>query len=178
MRLQDIRNMIEKSTKNEWRHIGCYSGGGPSFRDSWGKSTSADGWKLHHDTHLHVLVYRDDVQLTISWGMGMRESDKYAPEWITNLPVVDEVQQFNADVFWNGSLVDRHPLVNVGRWHTYLPDPRRVGPDGSDKTTGWEVTRWSVAFARLLHMVEHRADDFEEMMQAARFDVVDDLPEW
>ncbi|MGW4186312.1 hypothetical protein ACWEK2_29600 [Streptomyces albidoflavus] len=175
MRLSEIHRIIDESSNEDWHHIPCWGAdAGPSFRDAWDKSTRSDSWELHHDSHSHVLVYKENVQLSISWGVWRDRMAGMTPDYIEAFPLVDSVDYFWADVFWNGSLVDRHGLVALDQGRIYLPLPTPIYKhvDGETELDRYEVTRWHTAFARLLHYVEHQ-ENFDYALKRAKFHVVD-----
>ncbi|MEU0698119.1 hypothetical protein ABZ349_29635 [Streptomyces niveus] len=57
------------------------------------------------------MVCKEDVQLSISWGVWRDRMAGRTPDYIEAFPLVDSVDYFWADIFWNGSLVDRQGLV-------------------------------------------------------------------
>jgi hypothetical protein len=98
------------------------------------------------------------------------------PDWVESFPLVDAVDYFWADIFWNGSLVDRHGLVSVDQGRIYLPLPTPIFKqvEGETELDRYEVTRWHVAFARLVHYVEHQ-EDFDRSLERAGFHIVASL---
>lgn len=178
MRLEDIHNTIEHSTSADWNRIGCWGGGsGPSFHNKWerwgtlGGEGLDDKWTLTHEEHGNILVYREDVALTIAWGI---VTDKgMTPDWNTfadDSPLEYQV----GDIFWNGNLVDRHYLTAVDGGRVILPLPMPVfeRPDGKSALARYEVTRFHRAFARLIDRAEP-SEDFDRYYTDAGFVTVD-----
>ncbi|MGW3240960.1 hypothetical protein [Streptomyces olivaceus] len=181
MRLEDIRNMIEVSTSEDWHHIVCWgAGAGPSFHDKWERwgtlgGDTLDKWSLNLDSHGNTLVYRENVALTISWGIEIE--DGMTPDW--NSAFVDDrpLRYQVGDIFWNGVLVDRHYLTAVDGGRVMLPLPKPVYEEREGKTTvaRYEVTRYERAFARLVDRAAP-AEDFDEYYVKAGFVTVDNRP--
>lgn len=177
MRLADIRTTIEQSTSEDWHHIACWgSGSGPSFHDKWERWGTLGGdelgkWALDLDSHENTLVNRENVALTIAWGITAKKD--MTPDWNT---FTDEspVDYHLGDVFWNGVLVDRYYLVAVDGARAVLPLPRPIYEQREGKTTvaHYEVTRFHRAFARLVHDAEH-SEGFDQYYREAGFVTVD-----
>ncbi|MGX1025377.1 hypothetical protein RKD37_000188 [Streptomyces ambofaciens] len=177
MRLADIRNTIEQSTNEDWHHIGCWGGGsGPSFHDRWERWGTLGGeelskWSLDLESHGNTLVNRENVALTIAWGITVNKG--MTPDWNT-FPDDRPVDYQVGDVFWNGALVDRHLLVSVDGGRVILPVPKPIYDKREGKTivARFEVTRFERAFARLLHNAEP-GEDFDRYYKDAGFVTVD-----
>ncbi|MFI8405182.1 hypothetical protein ACIGG5_33745 [Streptomyces sp. NPDC085463] len=178
MRLEDIRKIIEESPNADWSHITCWgAGSGPTFHDRW-EITQTGGdqykWSLDIDSHSNTLVYREDVALTISWGIVAAKD--VTPGWNT---FIDDspVDYQLGDVFWNGVLVDRYSLTSVDGGRVMLPVPKPVyeETDGKTSVARYEVTRLHRAFARLVHNAEP-AENFDQYYDRAGFVTVDNRP--
>ncbi|MFJ3099131.1 hypothetical protein [Streptomyces hydrogenans] len=177
MRLEDIRKIIEESTNDDWNHIGCWGhGAGPSFHNQWERwgtfgGDELDKWALDLDSHGNTLVYRENVALTISWGITVAKD--MTPDWNTfpdNGPVDYQV----GDVFWNGALVDRYYLTAVDGGRVILPVPKPIYEKTDGKTTvaRFEVTRVHRAFARLVDKAEP-SESFDRYYEDAGFVTID-----
>ncbi|MER0429890.1 hypothetical protein [Streptomyces microflavus] len=179
MRLADIRTIIEQSTSADWHHIACWgSGAEPSFHDKWERRGTLGGdelgkWALDLDSHGNTLVNRENVALTIAWGITAKKG--MTPEWNT---FTDDgpVDYQLGDIFWNGVLVDRYYLVAVDGGRAILPLPRPIYErrEGKVAVAHCEVARFHRAFARLVHNAEP-GEDFEEYYSKAGFVTVDNL---
>ncbi|MFE0449593.1 hypothetical protein [Streptomyces fungicidicus] len=178
MRLEDIRNTIEGSTNADWHHIGCWgSGAGPSFHDRWERWGTLGGgawdkWALDLDSHGNTLVYRENVALTISWGI--KVSEDMTPDWNSAFTDDRPLSYQAGDIFWNGVLVDRHYLAAVDGGRVILPLPKPVHEEREGRTVvaRYEVTRYQRAFARLVDRAEP-AEDFDQYYAKAGFVTVD-----
>ncbi|MEG9553386.1 hypothetical protein ACFYUM_35340 [Streptomyces fimicarius] len=177
MRLADIRSTIEQSASGDWHHIGCWgSGSGPSFHDKWERWGTLGGdelskWALDLESHGNKLVNRENVALTIAWGITV--SKGMTPDWNT-FPDDRPVDYQVGDIFWNGTLVDRQLLVPVDGGRVILPVPTPIYEKQEGKTivARFEVTRFERAFARLLHNAEP-GEDFDQYYNDAGFVTVD-----
>ncbi|MEV6383172.1 hypothetical protein AB0M31_27650 [Streptomyces sp. NPDC051773] len=176
MRLVDIRNTIEQSTSEDWQHIACWgSGSGPSFHDKWERWGTLGGdehkWALDLESHGNTLVYRENVALTIAWGITATRDMQ--PDW-NNFPDSNPVDYQLGDVFWNGALIDRHYLTSVDGGRVILPVPHPIYEQRDGKTTvaRFEVTRFHRALARLIHNAEP-GEDFDRYYRDAGFVTID-----
>ncbi|MFE4206642.1 hypothetical protein ACFRSX_29745 [Streptomyces goshikiensis] len=178
MRLDDIRNTIENSTDADWHHIGCWgAGAGPSFHDKWERwgtlgGGELDKWALDLDSHGNTLVFRENVALTISWGITV--SKDMTPDWNEVFADSRPVDYQVGDVFWNGVLVDRHYLTAVDGGRVILPLPKPIFEERNGKTVAvrHEVPAYHRAFARLVHNAEP-GENFDRYYEDAGFTTVD-----
>lgn len=181
MRLQDIRNTIEGSTNADWHHITCWgAGSGPSFHNKWERwgtlgGGDLDKWSLDLDYHGNTLVYRENVALTIAWGITAEKG--MTPDWNSVFPDNGPVDYQLGDVFWNGALVDRHYLTAVDGGRVILPLPKPVFEQRNGKTevARYEVTHYERAFARLIDRAAPSAD-FDQYYEQAGFVTVGNRP--
>lgn len=167
MRLNDVRLSIENSTNEDWLFINCWGGGsGPSFHNKY-------EWALEADSHHSTLTYRENVALTIGWGIIVETGKR--PDWLNAFADTSPVDYQIGDIFWNGALIDRYYLASVDGGRAVLPVPTAVRKDGfiHDPTaTRYEVTRFHRAFARLIDRSRPVAD-FDRHYADAGFVTVD-----
>ncbi|WP_159096557.1 hypothetical protein [Miniimonas sp. S16] len=151
MRLSDIRDTIINSETEDWHSIPA----GAYFTDA--PNIDTDSFEQHDS----LLVYRDDVSLTVQWGMRARGYDhvqEVQQIWPSAAYPDPSVRVFHIDVFWCGVLVDRESLVSVDGGRAYLPI-------GSKRCTNWQgfghpkpetyefdytATAWQTGLARLI----------------------------
>ncbi|MEU6068531.1 hypothetical protein ABZ864_29755 [Streptomyces sp. NPDC047082] len=151
MQLKDIRLSIEKSTNEDWHFINCWGGGsGPSFHNKY-------EWALELDSHHSTLIYRENVALTIAWGINTNKGMR--PSWLNSFGNDSSADYQIGDIFWNGALIDRYYLASVDGGRVLLPVPTAVCKDIADSTaTRYEVTHFHRAFARLIDRSRPVAD--------------------
>lgn len=153
MKLDEIRAMVLDSDRElDWHEIivGTY------FTEVPDVDNDTFEW------HSSMIVYKNDVDLTIQWGMDARGKDhiKTADQlWREHGAFPDPAARVGlADVFWRGSLVDRIEYVVVDGGRALLPigDQRALNYDHSllpgDQEIEWEysATAWEVGLVRLL----------------------------
>ncbi|MEH0407345.1 hypothetical protein ACIRVI_32410 [[Kitasatospora] papulosa] len=173
MRLADIRNTIEQSNQlvlaSYWvlgRRLRALR---PRQVGRWGTlgGDELSKWFQDLESHGNTLVNRENVALTIAWGItvnkGMMRDRNTFPD---DRPVHYQV----GDVFWNAALVDRHLLVSVDGGRVLVPVPKPIYDKREGKT--FEVTRFERAFARLVHNAEP-GEDFDPYYKEAGFVTVD-----
>lgn len=184
MKLADIWDTITRSTRADWNHIPCWGAmSGPSFHDSFETTSSSRGLETGVESHGNVAIYREDVNLSIAWGIDV--DDRFWRTHKTKLNydfqknfMNDDVTRCFADVFWAGSLVDREILVAVDSGRTLLPAPRGylVSGESHEDTAVWgdKVTSREVAFARLVDSLEGGGGEFSSNLRRAGFAVIDE----
>lgn len=165
MRLDEIRDLVTSSAPH-WAKLET----GPLYREGWtvyssgGESNSVPRW--HHE----AAVYRDDVDLTLQWGMsdhGDWGDDDRSFEWARTF-IDTKVRSFFVDVFWRGVLVDRYVMAHVNGGHGLVPMPRASQDDGHYPT----VNGREVQIARLITALEGGYDDpIEGVLNQAGFRV-------
>ncbi len=171
LKLTEVHEVIAGSHPHEWSHIQLWAPNvGAGFHQVWDKTESTDGWELDFDRHTNQLVYRDDVSLTIGWGI--KYQGGMTPGFMENYPSADEAEVFFADVFWNNALIHRHPVYSFKSFEqVYLPGPRAVYEHNEfGKATGvkrYEVSAVQVGLTRLVHSAEH--EDFDELFARSGF---------
>ncbi|MFJ4913954.1 hypothetical protein [Streptomyces sp. NPDC088726] len=120
---------------------------------------------------LESLVNRENVALTIAWGITANKG--MTPDWNTfsdDRPVDYQV----GDVFCNGALVDRYLLASVDGGRVMLPVPKPIYDKREGKTivARFEATRFERAFTRLVHNAGP-GEDFDRYYKDAGFVTVD-----
>lgn len=178
MRFTELIDTVRESTREDWNKITCWGGLGPSYRDRLHFWTSyGDGAPVHSvggDSHGLVAVFRDDIDLTMAWGMDRDwdpdgEKRDLSFPWQKNMPD-PSVSVIFGDIFYRGSLVHREFLVVVDGGRGTMPlgrTRRKAGKDllSRDPADVEEVaTSWEVAFARLLNSFEARSEDFDRYL--------------
>lgn len=127
MTLQQVLQTITNSSNTDWNMISCWGAdSGPSYRDRFEFYEVRDGSQdvLTVESHTNVAAFRDDVAITLAWGLEHRKS--------YNAPFSDRwpdthVSSFFVDVFYNGALIDREVLISVDGGRAYLPAPNNLG---------------------------------------------------
>lgn len=173
MRLDGIHELISNSTEADWRSVPGFTS---AFRYDWAKSTGPDGWELYCGSHHTLLVNRAEVALTIGYGMPEDvtedQRDRQSPDWNTFPDSSPLVVQF-ADIFWNGALIDRYPMVPVDGARATLPWPTPAPRDDGSGDFDYEVTRFHTALAQLIDETSGIRSQFASYLQRAGFRVVD-----
>lgn len=175
MKLIEVHQILAESQPHDWSHIPLWAANtGAGFHQVWDKSEGADGWELHFDRHTNQLVYKEDVSLTIGWGIEYRRG--MTPQFMTKYPSAEEAEVFFADVFWNNALIHRHPLYSFKSFEqVYLPGPKAVYErDEYGKPLAverYEVSAAQVGLARLVHSAEH--EGFDELFARSGFVVAE-----
>ncbi len=109
-----IQQQILDSSEDDWHHIGCWGGGGPSFRES------SDGRFYHH----MVAAYMPDPRLTLAWGVNIDGDDssmERRTSWSEDFPDPKMTAHY-CDVFWCGSLIERVAYYNVDGGRHMVPE--------------------------------------------------------
>ena len=186
MKYSDIRDSIQKSHPSDWNSIPCWgSGSGPSYRVEWDKMTGAGSeWELRLKEHSHIAAYKPDLGVTLAWGMPAYD-DKHPemkPDWLDKFPLVNSVEYFLIDTFWNGSVIDRDYYTVVDS-QAYLPLPTPLfGEPGigsaDSQLERHEVTHYQVALTRLVNNLDnHQDSNFDRTLDRTGFVVVDGISE-
>ncbi|MGA5552367.1 hypothetical protein [Streptomyces pseudogriseolus] len=112
------------------------------------------------------------MALTISWGIVV--ATDMTPDWNSAFTDDGPLRYQVGDIFWNGTLVDRHYLTAVDGGRVMLPPPKPIFEerDGKIAVTRYEVTHYERAFARLIHNAEP-GEDFDRYYEKAGFVTVD-----
>lgn len=115
---------------------------GPTFNYRWEYGTSGgDGFSNiigEHDSH---AVLREDVSLTMHWGLEIDSEDRQRRfDWAKEFPD-PTVRPFWVDFFWNNALIDRVELAFVDGSRGVIPMPGY----------GKKVTDYELAVAFLIH---------------------------
>ena len=147
MNLRELRSVLTRSDPSEWSKV---DSDGPLYRNGFVVSGLRDDGRIT-DVYWHhsAAVYREDIDLTIQWGMDMdptRDRDDWHFIWQEKL-ISKRVSPYRVDAFWRGVLVDRYALISVDNGHGLVPFPHTSGsePDWYDA-----VTEREVAVARLV----------------------------
>lgn len=156
VRLEELRQLIiDSDRERDWHDIiiGTYYTEVPNVDD--------DTYEWPHS----MIVYRDDVDLTIQWGLPARRLRHVTTArqlWDEHGAFPDPSARTElADIFWRGNLVDRVELAVVDGGRATLPvgSSQVIGYDHSRSAEEQEIrrvywaTQFQVAVARLLDTV-------------------------
>jgi len=117
------------------------------------------------------------VRLTLAWGMDPPGDENPHPPgsgWTWWLPAGTTISSELVDVFYCGSLIDRHVGARVE--YAILPYPKTHGfteIGDPNVRVGWTVTKWQVDFFGLIHSIRYPTESYESWVDRAQF-VVDD----
>jgi hypothetical protein len=130
MRLREIHQALTETRAESWRRIHA-----PIFLDKIQKWTGGgEGWGIDIVEHSDGAALREDVNLTIAWGME-RARDLRFPSW-SEFPD-PAVHSAYLDVFWAGAHVDRFTYAQVDGYRGLFLMPSRVA--GEDTLTEAEI---------------------------------------
>lgn len=168
MNLRDLRTILTTTDAWQWSKIDST---GPLYRNGYVVSGTPGGHEHDIDVYWHdsAAVYRDDVDLTIQWGMDLsgirRNRDDWRLPWAENFPS-QSVSPHWVDVFWRGTLVDRYALIGIDGGHGLVPFPRtKAKGDPLDHETQYDdvITERELAVARLIDSLQggfQRVDEY------------------
>jgi hypothetical protein len=184
LELDAIRQTIIESKPDDWHVVVCWgASAGPSFLDQftvW-KSGAGDGWSLDVNSHAIRGVYRPDAALGIAYGLDYSRdpdgrAEKLSFDWAERFPNKTVTASW-ADVFWNGSLVDRQIVFNADGGNVTLPAPYSMyhtEPIAEPpEVIGEYVTQWEYHIARVVAGLEHQPERFAADVELAGFTVLD-----
>lgn len=141
-------HLIADRTPDAWFLIQV---AGPLFHYRWDYGSRPSGaYSNVIDEHSKHAVCREEVSLTMSWGMEIynREDRKELQfDWAEAF-VNSSVRPFWVDFFWNNALIDRVELCRIDGGHGTIPLP-----DSRN-----EVTDFETAVAWLVHDLEGSPD--------------------
>jgi len=123
MKLKDLLSLILNSTREEWSEIGCWGyGSGPSYKEKFTFYEIFDGEPniLKTSSHSNILVYKDDIAITMAYGLESTE-DFVAP-WANKFSDPKASTDF-IDIFYNNALVYRETYLVVDGGRCRLPIP-------------------------------------------------------
>ena len=149
MNLNELRQILTESRPHQWWKLDAT---GPLYRNGWVMTSGGgrEGHDLEVTWHHEAAVYRDDIDLTIQWGMDMDpgDDDRRHFDWAEKF-INPKVHPWWVDVFWRGVLVDRYGVVSVDGGHGLVPFPHTAGesPDWHNAVTEREVA--------VVHLVDH-----------------------
>jgi hypothetical protein len=141
MTLIDIIDVITRSDTKEWNHISCWGAfSAPSYRDKFEFYETFNGSEnvLHHDAHSDTAAYKDDLSITIAWGLVCNE--EFVEDWANNNPASNASSHF-LDVFYNGALVFRTVYVVVDGGRCSLPVLRKTYDKQTNKVISLSAPR-------------------------------------
>ena len=151
MQLHDLRQLIINSEPEDWHEIPA----GAFFTNAPNIDTGS------FEQHDLLLVFRDDVDLTVQWGMRARGFD-YTTSIKDLWPDAEfpdpSINVYHVDIFWRGVLVDRENLVSVDGGRAYLPLgsrrctnlPALDEPRPTKAEYEYTASPWQTALARIL----------------------------
>ncbi len=138
-------------------------------------TSGGEGGTLAEESHSNLAVYRNDIDISIAWGMdmdwaGVNDPIKRNYEFTQDFFDTSGHPQF-ADVFYRGALVDREILVTVDNANALLPLPRAMWGETDDPTKpnriGESVTQWQFDFGHLVHSFELSSSDYHRAISIA-----------
>jgi hypothetical protein len=151
MKLQDVRSLIQSSTVKDWEQIPISTDNGPSYHTGIYAETNENSEMesevfIEAKTHSNILVYKNDINLTIEAGMDAfyRINHQYKASWIPKHWNPNHENLCLFDVFWNGNLVDRVYYLPVDSARSLIPMPSRNG------VNKWEVKKYEYDCISLL----------------------------
>jgi hypothetical protein len=169
VKLDEIRALFEQTDTSAWHVIEP-----PTFHTVLGEIRTNDAQELSIRYHSSAAVYREDVALTLEWGLDRHADQTYTPDYLAEFPLEKSIRRTCADVFWNGAVVDRVSLDILE--NAYLPTPLPHYRHIEDAALTAELEKYTVAayevgLARLVHNLEKLFDDFDETLSRAGFEV-------
>ena len=156
MRYDEVRKLITGSSPDDWAVI---EGEGNIYLHQLEEVSSGGQRWLEAESHAHLALYKDDIDLRLAWGMthttGLAFEGWDFPDRSINRLLVDG--------FWRGSFVTRWPVLTVDGDRCYLPYPLPAvaaagAAAGQHFVTGSRVKASEVALARLLQQLAGRED--------------------
>lgn len=165
MDFDQLRRTVAESLKSDWHVIDRL---GPTYRTRFtspGDPDQVEGVQV--DSHSTQLVYKPDINLTITHGMceyPPGRSPSVSPFKGTKFSD-PEITVRLADLFWTGTLVVRVRYAEVDGGRGFLP----LGAGSQGKT----VTRFDFDVVRLIDQLA-RHHDFDRYADAVSFDFKDD----
>ena len=165
MTLDEVRDLLKRTSESEWHRIEA-----PTFYAVLEAFQVVDHQELSVNYHTDSAVYRDNVALTIGWGLQRQSGDTFTPDYLEKFPLEKPIRRTCVDVFWNGAVIDRVSLDILET--SYLPSPM-PHHDRRHKLERYTVEAYEVGMARLAHHLDKLYDDFDENLSRAGFEVVD-----
>lgn len=162
MKFSDYVSEVLQSEKEDWNVIPCWgSGTGPSYRDKFEISTRigpARSWELEVLSHSHTAALKDNLAITIAWGLSANED--FQEPWANGF-ADPHATSSHVDFFYHGALVYRELYVTVDGGRVSLPLP--------EQRSGQLVVAENYAkVVALLNSLEGPyADEFERYMTEA-----------
>jgi hypothetical protein len=169
----EVLQAIQRSTNADWHVITCWGfNAGPSYLTEFNVGGSGDdGCGLDVGSHALRAVYKPDVSLGLAYGLDYAGGRELTFDW-AKFPDTTVTGSW-ADVLWNGMLVHRQLLLVVDGSRAILPAPSSVYAPVSlahePVQVGDVVTPFERAFARIVHGLEHRPEDFDRYFEVAGF---------
>jgi len=123
MKLKEILDIIVNSTSENWNGIGCWGyGSGPSYKNQFTFYEIFNGEPniLTAESHSDILVYKDDLSITMAYGL--ISNNDFKEEWANQFPDPKAHSAF-IDIFYNNSLVFRETYLVVDGGRCRLPIP-------------------------------------------------------
>lgn len=168
MNLRDLREILTTTDAWQWSRIDST---GPLYRNGYVVSGGL-GPDAEHDINIYwhdsAAVYRDDIDLTIQWGMNLspvrEDRDAWHLPWAEKFPS-RSVHPHWVDVFWRGTLVDRYAMVSIDGGHGLVPFPHtKAKSDPLDHDTKYDyvISERELGIARLIDSLQggiYRVDE-------------------
>ena len=163
MKLDDLCNLIENSTADEWSQLQRPQH--PIFHPV----NSSSGVELDVDHHGAVLTYRDDIDIQVAYGAdpdfsgtGKTNHHPRKYDWAEDFFHPEGAPAY-VHYLYCGNIVNEVWVISFdGAW---LPSPTGYKSDGGDYEL--RFTGPSLRIARLLHSIDYAvdADEAERLMK-------------
>lgn len=122
MTLNNLIKTVLSSNDHDWNKLNCWGAfSGPSFKYNFNfENTDSSLFKV--DSHDTILVYKEDVSITI--GYGLSSNNDFKADWANKFPDPRASSHF-IDIFYNNSLAfrDLFLMVDGGRCKLPIPNP-------------------------------------------------------
>lgn len=163
MKLDDIRTMVLDSTIDAWSRLDPPHG-----------LAALDGGssQIEISSFFDLMVFRDDVRLSIIWGVPERPEERRTP-WSERF-VHDTFTVYIAEVRWNGAKVDQVTVFSVDGHAVSLPAGRTIHDGETKGSVGNAVTEYATRVAQILS--NNEGPEFWDYMKRAGFVVEDRMP--
>lgn len=145
MKLVELIKEILKSDKSDWNDIPCWGfGSGPSYKDKFTFFEIFNGESniIKSDSHSNILVYKNDISITIAYGLVSNED--YIEPWANQFQN-PSASSYNIDIFYNNALVFRELYLTVDGGRCKLPIPSYT------KNEELEVAKEYYEFVKLIN---------------------------
>lgn len=167
MKLDQIHEILAVADPTRWHRVWQ---GGPSYHYALSSFSGADGHGVDVGEHHLWAVFREDVNLTLAWGMDVDvRPHPLGLEFPWQKNFIDQkVSALFADVFWAGALIDRFRLYYIDGGHFLAPHTVTDETDETGHPAEWhhELTEWEVEFGELLSVLERGSSSRNHVRRA------------